>query len=1258
MMERFDLPPILADQVRALRRRSRALRILSRLPAFLLAFALVPLVLFLADRLWPMPLGFLRVGLGAYLLLAMVLALRMFWGLQSGIHSKDLSLAAEKAFPDLAERFSTVVSLSEQGEEVQGSPALREVLADQAVAGTRDIDLRGGLPLGPAWKRAIRAAGVLALVVAGTLWLPSARVFAMRLFRSWHDPYHGFSLRLEPGSGHVAQGQAVEFQVNLERLDEVTELPSTCLLVLEDGGATRRMKVETKDGKVFRGRIPALERDLSFRAEAGDLATATHRLTAVAPLRAAAGYPKVRVEGPAYVPVENRAIREDAGTVLAWEFGVLELALRFERPVQGLRCIFEWEDGPGRKKLLRSLEPEMDGEGLEATARLALEREGSVHGRMEVEAEGGVVFRWPLPEIRVRRDRPPEFLRVEQAVVRPGSTTPAEAAPDDVLRFSLGVRDDIGLDRVDLEYRIDDGPIVGVPLMAGGKAATFQASPLFSLEGKVKPDQQIRFRMRAVDTRRLARASVRVAGGGAVPEQDLSPQQTTYPPGQGEASAWMPLRIVPRQTPLEERHILARRDGIEKRLRAILQKLVEARAQVQKARLAGHQQAALDGAARREVDLAQERIGAIIRDLLEVADSAAADPGWQELTQRVADIAGEEMARSSQALRDAGRIGPGGEKREAAFRRSENELEQASRKVTDLLRLNQDLAQARLDEFRLEDLGRREEDLAGKAGEEKKSPVLAKLHEGLMARLEKLMQESPLLKAALEDIERARMERAAAELERLVKEQAALASRGEPDLPPALKDRLKDLAGKQKALAGKVDQWRREAGSGVEAQRSAAEAAEELLRARPQPALVRQAQAAEELDRQGALLESPAPAETLRQGLARLLRLQEGLHRDLEQLGHDFPMLTMEQAKARLRGIAEKQKNLAGEMTRLQTTVENRQRPNLAQASSLVEMTARDLFTRPALNGFLRMEEAMQALRESLARIPDEPAGPAPGDPKAAARRAEQAAEARELAAAQRSLREEVRKALEAGLPAPAAQDAARQEDLRNRMDQVLKDLKRAAGTKQPAPGEQAMKDAVAALQQAKDLLAKGAAGKEPGKGEPMAKEAGRMLEQAAKKVKDAAGAMALKQGKGKETPVAPEAVKMLRQGQEAMAQAQKMLEGKSPAQAGKAMNQAATALRQAARQMRTKMAGGAKRLPTIAGDPAGTLPGRGEEEGRLVSPGRLDAKKGSVWGELPGELKTRLLLDLRQRYGEDYGPIIQRYFRRLAEPIEGERRK
>jgi hypothetical protein len=66
-------------------------------------------------------------------------------------------------------------------------------------------------------------------------------------------------------------------------------------------------------------------------------------------------------------------------------------------------------------------------------------------------------------------------------------------------------------------------------------------------------------------------------------------------------------------------------------------------------------------------------------------------------------------------------------------------------------------------------------------------------------------------------------------------------------------------------------------------------------------------------------------------------------------------------------------------------------------------------------------------------------------------------------------------------------------------------------------------------------------------------------------------------------------------------------------------------------------------------GEPARTFSGAAPSPGTLTE-ADLRALAGRPWGELPGELRTRIVQDLRARYGDDYGRIIQRYFQQIAE--------
>ena len=63
---------------------------------------------------------------------------------------------------------------------------------------------------------------------------------------------------------------------------------------------------------------------------------------------------------------------------------------------------------------------------------------------------------------------------------------------------------------------------------------------------------------------------------------------------------------------------------------------------------------------------------------------------------------------------------------------------------------------------------------------------------------------------------------------------------------------------------------------------------------------------------------------------------------------------------------------------------------------------------------------------------------------------------------------------------------------------------------------------------------------------------------------------------------------------------------------------------------------------------------GQGVREGGRPDPSLLgsDAKSyaDKRWGELPGELRTRILQDVQVKYGDDYARIIKLYFEQVAD--------
>jgi hypothetical protein len=163
------------------------------------------------------------------------------------------------------------------------------------------------------------------------------------------------------------------------------------------------------------------------------------------------------------------------------------------------------------------------------------------------------------------------------------------------------------------------------------------------------------------------------------------------------------------------------------------------------------------------------------------------------------------------------------------------------------------------------------------------------------------------------------------------------------------------------------------------------------------------------------------------------------------------------------------------------------------------------------------------------------------------------------------------------------------------------------------------------------------------GKAQEERAEAVKMLGKAAARAEEAAQQLAPPSEREPGGAMKIESGQALQQGREQMGRAEERLgEGKLSG-AQDAMQRAAQALQRAADRSEQQLAD--SKQSSFMGAAPGGLPSL-ERFGK-------DYRKyaGKAWGELPGELQTRLLQDLRARYGADYAELIQRYFEQLAAP-------
>jgi hypothetical protein len=286
-------------------------------------------------------------------------------------------------------------------------------------------------------------------------------------------------------------------------------------------------------------------------------------------------------------------------------------------------------------------------------------------------------------------------------------------------------------------------------------------------------------------------------------------------------------------------------------------------------------------------------------------------------------------------------------------------------------------------------------------------------------------------------------------------------------------------------------------------------------------------------------------------------------------------------------------------------------------------------------------KQAAGRFRQLADELAHTPAGDNPETDKALLRRS------RDLALQQ----EEINKAATDQKSDPDSRHArqqARQEDLRRQAGELEKELSRMSQdmTSRPQAGE-AADQAAKAAREAQQQMDKSS--KNPSQAGRSQEQAARALERSAQQADRAASEQsAAADGAGQEKAGAAQAGQSVSQARSQMEKAQGQLgEGKAQ-QAQQSMEKAARSLRQAAAQMARTGQPDSNNNPDSANS-LGPTPTAGKTDLSVLGPG-VAKYAGKSWGELPGELRTKIVQDMKVKYGEDYARMIKLYFEQLAD--------
>jgi len=1231
-----DTNSVLAPLQR-LHQRIRWKRWFNKTQQFVWLMAFVFLAVYLADWTIGLRTFTLRICLTVFALTAIVLFLVN--GLTCWLMKLDplgLAQILEARYPSLAERLLTIVQM-ESDPTTQQKPEFVAILRNDTAQQLASVEPATACPLNRERRAWIVTAPMLSVALLGLCFVPAFREFSGRFFAAWTTPLVPYRIVLVDGHAYALRGSTYTIVGTIIRQDPYAPELTECTLVTDDD-PERSLTTAPIRAEGFTFELANLRELLRCRVAAGEARSEWIEVQLVDPPIMSAT-PKLTLTPPPYLAKrgdQTHGITSNGPPVEILQYSRLSFAFAFDQACRGALML---ETTSAENVTTQTLVPlNLGTDANHCVAETLAAHTGNVRAALRLNLAHGLSTTIPLGTFSIHADRLPRFTQALRFLGSAGSLQSAQQyriSPDDVVRLQTNVADEEGLNAIDIEYRVNDNPPNVVKWIHAGGKTEVAINERMPLPKGLKQGDRVQFRLRASDNRELLQGAI----DGKLPVSDLTPQVVFAP--EGADDGWIQLYVDQAIESFVKQQAEAQRDEVRGVIDAIKKKVLDESQQVEKMKRSIHLQAALTLDQRLHAEKLQTLNREIIEDLLRAGQRFSLNPELARLAEHFMDIAETEMQKAGDSLARFGEKDRPLHEGEKELHTAHDALLLALKKLDRMHDWNKMLAQDRLDQAQIDKLAQRQQDLADRLEKMRdKEPLkdadLAKQIEEIRQEQERIAQQTEQLKdknrlvqESLASLERQRVEKLAQDAQKLAAEQRAMQAMTPDTMPAELKERLQELAKRQADLAERFQA------------KPARDAADALKKPNLENA-IRQQKEQEKLlqDALGKLLPGVV-TNALREQIMRLANQQKDVRTDLERVGEQLVQLNETMLKDRLQNLVGRQRDLHSAIAKLPIDGKDTNvRAGQQQAEQSAQTAAELLAAKDALNSFFAMEKAQQEL-ETLARMLPQTLVKDRSDIKDSATLAK-VEQVEKLGAQQKTLRKETEQLLADWRKAVAAKEG---DSTREKSAQLAKDLLELA-QKGTSPEAKAMaKEAGASLDQAKKAMDAGKDANAKGESSKMQDDdAAKKLELAVKQLQKFAQIQAMKE-MNKESP--EKTAEALKDGAAQMKIAEANLP-KMPKDAQAAMQAAAEKLAQAANQA-SKQA--SRTLPKASRTPsakAGPMP----PSGNAVVPRdlKLESFQGKSWGELPGELKTRMIQDYRTRYGDEYAEVIQQYFERLSQ--------
>ena len=1093
------------------------------------------LAVFLADALLGLRTLSLRIAFGITLLLtATIFVADWLTAWRVRVDRIGLAHLVEKRFPGLSERLVTLVQIQADKTPSSLAPLLQAETAQQLA----HVDPHEACPLSSERKAWTRTVVLLGVVFVGLSFVPAFGYFIPRFFGAWTTPLVPYEIHVTHGNGYALRGGSYAVEATWQMLDDAAEAPTVFeLLCTDEAGATTTIAMGATPAGRFAVTLNGLRQPLRCQVRAGEAMSSAFELRLIdAPILTEK--PSILVVPPPYLAGSDpkSAARHLANGDTILEYSRMFFSLTLDR----------W---PDETAVIRMKKQPLSENGLaeEFTVPMSqvtgpartLERpiiaiKGTYQAEVVLSLEHGLSTTLPLGEWTVHDDLAPRFtqpLRLQGGDGSLSSSQDYRIAPGDALKLKTVVEDNEGLGDISIEFRINDEALPVKKWLNGRAEKKLVINDWLPLPSTLKEKDRVQFRLHASDNRRLKKGEMQKAAV-VLPAEDLLPQVTFAPSAFAGENAWITLRVDQSVEYYLKQQVQAQSDELRDVIGKIKKKLHNEIAEAQQLQRSIHLQSVLNPVQLERAEKLRAMNDEITSDLQRADERFGQIPELANLAEHFLEIAETDMVKSAASLKRVSEKDRSTLIAEKELEATQEALLEATKKLERMLDWDKLLAEDRLDQFEIEKLLKRQNELA--------------------ERLKTLLNEP------LNDVELAR------QLEAIRQEQGKIA------------EQTTQLQEKSRLV-------------------------QESLAAVQQQRLERLAQAAEQL---------AAQQQTTREV--------------------DFEKQPAE-AKDRLSKLAERQAELARQAEEFAKKNEGPD-GNPAQAAA-------DALKKPLLDEAIqKQKDHEKQLQAWLGKL--EPVPVKRDDIKDATLRA-RVEKVEEFAREQEKLRKETERLLADSMKAAAGNGKSPLDEKTDKLAGDLLELAQKAGT----PEAKAMaKESAQALEQAKKAMDASQEAKAKGdveKAKMMDDEAGKQLEIVAKKLAKLAQDQMSKDAN-------PKTAETLKESSDQMRKAEANLPANTK-DAQAAMKSAAKSLEEASQQAAKQSA---SKLPLAARNPTAksSSPLAGGFPSTLPRNAKLEPSTGKAWGELPGELKTQMLQDVRSRFGAEYAEMIRLYFERLAE--------